>query len=180
MTSLGFPGLSSHSVSRAKELVARSSATRFRYRYIMARVSVKPIGSSRLPLAHPGSFWLLAASIYMARQLELPFSYVAHCLGHAVRWDVFVPLFTIGWPGSVSFVRQWTSLWPHCQSPTVFVAQKLSLNFSTPRIPTFFTDGPRNFALPGDAQVKPARTKLFRQAHKPILLEVNSRLLNFI
>ena len=27
-------------------------------------------------------------------------SYMAHCLGHTVLWDVFVPIFTIAWPGS--------------------------------------------------------------------------------
>ena len=29
---------------------------------------------------------------------------MAHCLGHTVLWDVFVPIFTIAWPGSFFFV----------------------------------------------------------------------------
>ena len=39
----------------------------------------------------------------MARQLEMPLSYMAHCLGHTVLWDVFVPIFTTAWPGSFFF-----------------------------------------------------------------------------
>ena len=40
------------------------------------------------------------ASVDIARQLELPLGYMAHCLGHMVLWDVFVPTYLDTWQSS--------------------------------------------------------------------------------